>query len=206
MYSPIPAGMRKQRRRLVFFCVQQYNTPIEVIFVEEMLDLFDAQGNPTGITIRRGEEAPQGMYWPVVDVWIVNSKGELLIQQRDYAKPNWPGYWCESAGGAVVSGEDFDTAALRETQEEIGLTVDFTRGGKVFEYLGEHSLKHVYLFCQDADLSQLTCQPGEVIALRYATPDEIRALIRSGEMVPLGYTSQLLTMLPILTSMYRKAD
>ena len=180
--------------------------PAEVIFVEEMLDLFDAQGNPAGITIRRGEEAPAGLYWPVVDVWIVNSRGELLIQKRDLSKPNWPGYWCESAGGAVVSGEDPDTAALRETQEEISFTVDFTRGGKVFEYLGEKSLKHVYLFCQDAELSALTCQKGEVSEVRYATPDDIRALLRSGEMVPLGYISQLLTMLPILTSMYRKAD
>ena len=186
------------RRAIIF--------PTEVISVEEMLDLFDAHGNPAGITIRRGEDAPAGLYWPVVDVWIINSRGEILIQKRDESKPNWPGYWCESAGGAVVSGEAPDTAALRETQEEIGFTVDFTRGGKVFEYLGEKSLKHVYLFCQDAQLSALTCQKGEVSDVRYATPDEIRALVRNGEMVPLGYISQLLTMLPILTSMYRKAD
>lgn len=171
-----------------------------------MLDLFDAKGNPTGLTIRRGEEAPAGMYWAVVDVWIVNSKGELLLQQRDTAKPNWPGYWCEAAGGAVVSGEEPDTAAIRETQEEIGLTPDFGHGGKIFEFLGEKGLHHVYLFCQDAELSALTFQPGEVIAARYATPDQTRAMVRGGEMVPIGYLSQLLQMLPILISMYRKAD
>lgn len=174
--------------------------------MEEMLDLFDAKGNPTGVTIRRGEDAPQGMYWPVVDVWIVNSRGELLIQQRDPAKPNWPSYWCESAGGAVVSGEEPDTAAIRETQEEIGFTPDFEHGGKIFEFLGEKGLHHVYLFCQDADLSTLLLQPGEVCAVQYATPADIRRMVRENTFVPIGYLTQLLRTLPILISMYRKAD
>lgn len=174
--------------------------------MEEMLDLFNAQGQPTGVTIRRGEEAPKGMYWAVVDVWIVNSRGELLIQQRDTAKSNWPGYWCESAGGAVVSGEEPDAAALRETQEEIGFTPDFECGGKVFEFLSDHALHHVYLFCQDAAPSALTLQPGEVTAVQYASPADIRRMVRSGEMVPIGYLSQLLQTLPILISMYRKVD
>lgn len=177
-----------------------------MIVKEELLDLFDAKGNPTGVTIRRGDEAPAGMYWAVVDVWIVNSRGELLIQQRDAAKPNWPGYWCESAGGAVTSGEAPDTAALRETQEEIGFTPSFDCGGKVFEFLGEKGLHHVYLFCQDADLSALTLQQGEVINAKYATPAQIRAMVRNDEMVPIGYLTQLLQTLPILISMYRKAD
>lgn len=174
--------------------------------MEEMLDLFTAQGQPTGVTIRRGEEAPAGMFWATVDVWLVNSRGEMLIQQRDASRPNWPGLWCESAGGAVISGEEPDAAALRETREEIGFTPSFDCGGKVFEYLGQHSLHHVYLFCQEAELSQLVPQPGEVSAVKYASPAEIRAMVRSGEFVPIGYLSQLLQMLPILISMYRKAD
>lgn len=180
---------------------------IEVMIMkEELLDLFDAKGNPTGVTIRRGDEAPAGMYWAVVDVWIVNSRGELLLQQRDTIKPNWPGYWCESAGGAVTSGEEPDTAALRETQEELGFTPSFDCGGKIFEFLGEKGLHHVYLFCQDVDPSSLTLQPGEVINAKYASPAQIRSMVKSGEMVPIGYLTQLLQTLPILISMYRKAD
>lgn len=176
------------------------------MLVEEMLDLFDSHGQPTGVTIRRGEDAPVGMYWSVVDVWIINSKGELLIQQRDPAKPNWPGCWCESAGGSVHSGEAPDAAAIRETQEEIGFTPDFDRGGKVFEFLDDHALRHVYLFCQEVELPQLTLQPGEVTAVQYASPAAIRTMVRSGEFVPIGYLTQLMQMLPILISMYRKAD
>lgn len=174
--------------------------------MDEMLDLFTAQGKPAGITIRRGEAAPQGLYWAVVDIWIVNSKGELLIQRRDESKPNWPGYWCESAGGAVQSGETPDAAARRETLEETGLQLDPDRGGKIFEFLGEHSLKHVYLFCQDADPAALIPQPGEVTEVKYVSPAELLAMVRRDEFVPMGYLSQLMQMLPILISMYRKVD
>lgn len=174
--------------------------------MDEMLDLFDAQGNPTGVTIRRGEAAPAGMCWAVVDVWIANSRGELLLQQRDASRPNWPLYWSKSAGGAVQSGEMADDAAIRETQEEIGITPDWSCGSKVFEFLSDHALHHVYLFCQDVPLDSLTLQESEVCAVQYADPATIRTMLREGHMVPSGYLAELLRMLPILTSMYRKAD
>ena len=116
--------------------------------MEELLDLFTAHGEPTGVTIRRGEEAPAGMYWAVCDVWLTTPEGQVLIQRRADSKPNHPGQWCSSAGGAVQSGESPEAAALRETREEIGFTPDFRRGGKVFEFVGHKALHHVFVFCQ----------------------------------------------------------
>lgn len=173
---------------------------------KEMLDLFTADGTPAGITICRGDEKPQGLYHACSDVWLVNSQGQLLLQLRDASKPNYPNLWCEAAGGAIQSGETPDAAAARETLEEIGFTVDFSRGGKVFEYLGSHSIHHVYLFCQDADPALLTLQSGEVSAVRYVFPAELPAMERAGELVPTGYLHQLLQMLPILISAYGKGE
>lgn len=169
---------------------------------EEMLDLFTADGKPAGITIHRGESIPQGLYPACSDVWLMNSQGQLLLQLRDPAKPNHPNQWCESAGGAVQSGETPDQAAFRETQEEIGFTLDFSRGGKVFEYVGTHSIHHVFFFCQDANPAALTLQPGEVAAVRYVFPDELPTMLRAGQLVPIGYLAQLLQMLPVLASAY----
>lgn len=173
---------------------------------DEMLDLFTADGKPAGVTIHRGDAIPAGLYPACADVWLLNSQGQLLLQLRDASKPNHPNQWCEAAGGAVQSGETPDEAARRETLEEIGFALDFSRGSKVFEYVGNHSLHHVYLFCQDADLTTLTLQPGEVSAVRYASPSELPAMVQSGEMVPTGYLSQLLQMLPILSAAYEKSD
>ena len=174
--------------------------------MEEMIDLFYADGKPSGVTIARGSGAPEGMYWAVVDVWVVTPDGRFLIQKRDMAKRKWAGYWASSAAGAVQSGETPDQACRRETSEEVGLITDFNRGGKIFEFLDDKRIHHVYLFCQEVDTDKLVLQPGEVSDARLATPGEIRRMIRDESMVPVDYLPQLLRMLPIFTHMYGKAD
>ena len=174
--------------------------------MEELLDLFTAHGEPTGVTIRRGEEAPAGMYWAVCDVWLTTPEGRVLIQRRADSKPNHPGQWCESAGGAVQSGESPEAAALRETREEIGFTPDFRRGGKVFEFVGHKALHHVFVFCQPVCLEQLTLQVEEVSDARLATPEEILRMAREGSFVPMGYLHQLMGMLPVLIHAYGKEE
>lgn len=174
--------------------------------IDELLDLFTADGKPAGVTIRRGDSKPDGLYSACADVWLINSQGQLLLQLRDPSKPNHPNLWCEAAGGAIQSGETPDEAARRETMEEIGFTLDFSRGGKVFEYVGSHTIHHVYLFCQDADPTMLTLQPGEVAAVRYVSPDELLAMERACQLFPTGYLGQLLQMLPVLTAAYEKSD
>lgn len=173
---------------------------------DEMLDLFTADGKPAGITIRRGDDKPAGLYHACADVWLVNSQGQLLLQLRDPSRPNHPNLWCEAAGGAMQSGETPDEAARRETMEEIGFALDFSRGGKVFEYVGNHSIHHVYLFCQDTDPAALTLQPGEVSAVQYVSPADLPVMERAGQLVPTGYLGQLLQMLPVLTAAYEKSD
>ena len=174
--------------------------------MEELLDLFTAGGRPTGVTIRRGESAPEGMYWAVCDVWLATPDGRVLIQRRADTRPNHPGQWCESAGGAVQSGETPESAALRETREEIGVTPDLRRGGKVFEYVGERALHHVFVFCQQVCPEQLTLQAEEVSDARLATRDEVLRMAREGSFVPKGYLRQLMDMLPVLLHAYGKEE
>lgn len=177
--------------------------------MEELLDLYDRHGRPTGVTIPRGSgtpQAPEGMYWRVCDVWLVNRRGELLVQQRAMTKENWPGRWCESAGGAVRAGESAEDGCVRETLEEIGVRPDMNRGGMIFEYLGGHALHQVWLFHQDVPLSDLRLQAEEVADARYVTPVELRAMAAREEFIPLGYLDQFLTMLPVLLHAVGKDD
>ena len=46
----------------------------------EICDIYDIYGNRTGKTFIRGEPLSDGQFVMVVDVWIVNSKDEILIQ------------------------------------------------------------------------------------------------------------------------------
>ncbi|MFN0139042.1 MAG: isopentenyl-diphosphate Delta-isomerase, partial [Pyrinomonadaceae bacterium] len=56
-------------------------------------------------------------------VFLFNSKGELLLQQRALTKKTWPGVWSNSACGHVMLHESLDAAAHRRLKHELGLTV-----------------------------------------------------------------------------------
>ena len=173
----------------------------------ELLDLYDREGRPLGRVIRRDGGIPnvaEGEYWRVCDVWIVNSRGEILSQRRALNRPNWPGAWCESAGGAIHAGETPEEGCLRETMEEIGIAPDFDRGGLAFVYTGRTAHHDVWVFRMDVPLESLTLQLEEVIDARYFTPNELRRMEQEGTFVRTGYLEQLLAMLPILLSAYEK--
>lgn len=55
-----------------------------------------------------------------VHVYIYNERNEFLIQKRSTTKASGPGIW-SITGGAVCTGEDSRTAAVRETYEELGV-------------------------------------------------------------------------------------
>jgi isopentenyldiphosphate isomerase len=54
---------------------------------------------------------------------VFNSRGEVFLQKRSMKKDRQPGVWDSSASGHVDSGEDYDTCAVRELCEEIGLSL-----------------------------------------------------------------------------------
>jgi len=51
---------------------------------------------------------------------LVDDAGHVLLQERDESAPSSPNQW-GMVGGHVEDGEDFDTAILREIEEETGL-------------------------------------------------------------------------------------
>ena len=64
----------------------------------EICDIYDIYGNRTGKTFIRGEPLSDGQFVMVVDVWIVNSKDEILIQKRSPYKKDLPDTWATHSG------------------------------------------------------------------------------------------------------------
>jgi isopentenyldiphosphate isomerase len=69
----------------------------------------------------RSEVHRLGLLHRAVHVLVFNSRGEVFLQKRSMKKDRQPGLWDSSSSGHVDSGEDYDTSAIRETDEEIGL-------------------------------------------------------------------------------------
>ena len=84
---------------------------------DELLNVYDAAGALVGTRPRR-EAKSSGLAVGAINVLLVNSAGEVLLQLRVEDKENG-GLWDKSVGGHVSAGEDFDATALRETGEEL---------------------------------------------------------------------------------------
>jgi isopentenyldiphosphate isomerase len=58
----------------------------------------------------------------VVNIFLFNSRGELLIPKRSKNKKLFPCRFDFSCGEHVISGEDYGSAAVRGLKEELGLS------------------------------------------------------------------------------------
>lgn len=150
----------------------------------ELWDIYDVERLKTGETMVRGGEFPEGAYHMVVHVCIFNAKGEMLIQQRQSFKEGWPNLWDISVGGSAVSGDSSQSAAEREVQEELGLTIDLTGIRPHLTINFDKGFDDFYLIEQDVDLSGLQLQYEEVQAVKWAGLEEILAMIEAGQFIP----------------------
>ena len=178
-YGFTPTDHEKRMNGFVF-------TPLEYT-PNEIWDIFDESGNKNGRVIERGQPMYDGEYHLAVHVWIHNRKGEWLISKRSPEKKSSPNIW-EAGGGAAVAGEDSLTAALRETQEELRLTLDPDKGHLFTTIVhknqhppGGSCMADVWIFSHDCPIEDVILQPGETCDARWANADKIREMIRDKE-------------------------
>jgi len=70
-----------------------------------------------------------------VHILVFNARGEVYLQRRSAKKDTYPNRWTTSCVGHVDAGEDYDTAAVRELAEELGL-----KGAKLGAGSGERGV------------------------------------------------------------------
>ena len=80
----------------------------------------DDNDNPIG-HMQLPDAIAAGHWRQVVNVFITNSDGHLLLQQRS-AAVLWPHTWHESAAGHVDFGDTYDVTAKKELREEAGIS------------------------------------------------------------------------------------
>ncbi len=68
----------------------------------------------------RGTLAQEDIY-RVSALWITNSKGDILLAQRQLGKRHHPGKWGPAVAGTVDEGESYEENIIKEAEEEIGL-------------------------------------------------------------------------------------
>ena len=150
--------------------------------MEEIWDLYDKTGQRLNKTVARSRQRDiaDGEFMLAVHIFIVNSRGEWLIQRRSDVKDWQPGTW-DITGGAVLSGEESRDAAIREVREELGVTLLPGQLQLCRRLIRSRSLVDLWLAKADFALSDCVLQPEEVSAVRWVGTPEFIALLRNAD-------------------------
>ena len=149
----------------------------------ELWDIYDIDRNKTNKTIQRGQKLKDGEYHLAVQVCIFNSKGEMLIQQRQPFKDDWANLWDITTAGSAIAGENAQKAAERELYEELGIKIDLENIRPRLTVNFGDGFCDIFLIEKDIDLNTLTLQYEEVQAVKWANKNEIIEMIKKGEFI-----------------------
>lgn len=147
-----------------------------VSFNSERLILVDESDREIGYASKADAHAGQGILHRAFSLFVFNSAGELLLQQRAASKPLWPGYWANSCCSHPRGGEDMPTATQRRLAEELGFSCaleyiyKFQYHAEFGDAGSESELCWVYIGQSDAPVS---VNATEIAAWRYVKPDDL---------------------------------
>ena len=153
----------------------------------ELWNIYDQYRHITDRIHERGVEMKNGDYHIVVHVWIMNDKGQFLIQKRQPWKKGWANMWDCSAAGSAILGDSSEQAAVREAQEELGIDLDIDNGERLFTVKFSCGFDDIWLVRQNIKIEDLSLQEEEVAEAKWASKDEIKEMIRAGEFIPFAY-------------------
>jgi isopentenyldiphosphate isomerase len=158
--------------------------------MEEMIDVLDEFGRPTGEAVPKGDAHRLGLWHRCFHCWICGSDAGgsyLLLQRRAAMKDTWPSYLDITAAGHLAAGEE-TLDGLREVEEELGLTVQPERlvplGTRRVEQEipagRDREFHEVFLLSDATPPEDLRLQKEEVEAVFQLALDDVQVLYEAG--------------------------
>jgi len=142
---------------------------------ENEVILVDKNDQPIG-TMEKMEAHEKAALHRAISVFIINSKGEWLLQQRTNDKYHSKGLWTNTCCSHPYPGESSHEAANRRLMEEMGLKTplkeifSFMYIQKLENNLTEHEYDHVFTGVSDHEPQP---HPEEVMNYKYASYNQI---------------------------------
>ncbi|MEU8758217.1 NUDIX domain-containing protein [Streptomyces sp. NPDC048659] len=88
---------------------------------DELLDVVDEHDRVTG-QAPRGEVYARGLIHRCTFIRVRDAEGRVFVHRRTPTKLVFPSLYDMFVGGVVGAGESYDDAALREAEEELGVS------------------------------------------------------------------------------------
>lgn len=143
---------------------------------EEQFDVCDSSDRVIGQAPRSVVHAHRWLH-RAVHIFVFNTRGQLLVHKRSATKDECPSRYTSSASGHLSAGEDYQTAAVRELQEELGLNAPLEWLHK-FPAGAATSYEHSGLYRTVTDEPPVF-DPGEIESGAFYDLAEIAAWVKS---------------------------
>lgn len=156
--------------------------------MEEYVVLVNREDKELGL-MEKQQAHVAGLLHRAFSVFVFNSKGELMLQQRAASKYHSPTLWTNTCCSHPRENETYEQAAHRRMEEEMGFDCDlsykfhFIYRANLDNGLTEHELDHVFIGTYDGEPKMNT---EEVMAYRWVEMDELKKDMQKN---PQNYTA-----------------
>jgi len=143
--------------------------------MNEMVILVDQDDRETG-TMEKMAAHEQGLLHRAFSVFVFNTRGEILMQQRATGKYHSGGLWTNTCCSHPRPGEPLEVAARRRLREEMGLSCElrekfsFIYFAPLANSLIEYEFDHVFTGITDANPA---ANPSEVESWKYMSQSAV---------------------------------
>ena len=155
---------------------------------EEIFDIVDENGVPTGETVTRAKAHAKGIHHRTVHIWVIRYNegiAEVLLQKRALTKDSFPGQYDTSSAGHIQAGDEPLESAIRELSEELGIFATENQlhligtfpikyekefHGKVFK---DNEIAFVYTYEEPVDIDKLIIQKEELDSVAWFNLNEV---------------------------------
>lgn len=149
----------------------------------EMLEIIDdITGDVIGLAPRKKCHGDPSLVHRSVHVVVYASNGDILLQKRKMTKDIQPGKWDTACGGHLDPGETFETAAVRELAEELGLNLPTESFRYLFDYKVRNTIEseNVRVFAITSD-GPFQPQESELDGVQFYPQDVLKKRLEAGD-------------------------
>ena len=154
---------------------------------EEIFDVLDENGGYTGEIVGRTYAHDHGIWHRGVGLYLVNSKKQILLQKRPKNKRMYGGCWDMSAAGHIEAGEFGLDAIIRETKEELGISVtaadirflDCGRSMRKTDTTDDRHFNERYAVFRDVKIADIKYNCADVDEIRWFDFAQFKTLVEN---------------------------
>ena len=155
---------------------------------KEYFDILDENGNKTGKIKLRSEVHRDGDWHKGVHIWIINDKGEILLQRRCATKDSNPNMLDISSAGHLTAGDESLSGAIRELKEELNLDVKpeelqfiktLKRNSKYTSTFINNEFDDLYILRTTKGIDEMKYQEEEISEIFFVPYKEFKNMVKN---------------------------